>query len=182
MFLTRMIIYWDYSFLDSGCVPILAVYDSGCVFFVCFYDATYRMKTWNWLFTKRLKLRWKQPRPDSRENDNNTDKIQISFDKNIVNFDQTYFVNISFIFPHFSSANRARGPKKELDKKKSRLVCLCLRFFLLTPKQAKKNWIKHTLPKSYDPTFFVTKLFLVITAEFLKNMESHQDSGCFIWV
>jgi len=123
MFLTGMMIYiyWDYSFLDSGCVPILAVYDSGCVFFCfCFYDATYRMKTWNWLFTKRLKLRWKQPRPDSRENDNNTNKIQISFDKNIVNFDKTYFV---IIFPHFSSANRARGPKKEPDKKKLLSVC-----------------------------------------------------------
>jgi len=38
MFLTGMMIYiyWDYSFLDSGCVPILAVYDSGCVFLFLF--------------------------------------------------------------------------------------------------------------------------------------------------
>lgn len=76
-------LWYVYSFPNSGCVPILDVFrfllrfDSGCLrfwmrFFVfCFYDATYRMKTWNWLFTRRLILCWKSPRPDSWEIYNN---------------------------------------------------------------------------------------------------------------
>lgn len=71
-------LWYVYLFPNSGCVPILAEFRFwlftilDAFFFVfCFYDATYRMKTWNWLFTRRLILCWKSPRPDSWEIYNN---------------------------------------------------------------------------------------------------------------